>query len=103
MITIADIIEITARHYGVPVAEILSPRRFYLITEARHVAMYVSAEMRHEFFIPMTLSQIGKAFCRHHSSVIHALQRIENEMPSSHRIADAMEAVREKVVTRGNA
>ena len=60
--------------YGIPVDEILGKRRFKLIVDARHEAMY---RMRHE--LKFTFKHIGDIFSRDHSTIIHAIEKVENE------------------------
>lgn len=101
MITVPEIIQAAADHYGVTTDEILSGRRFYLRTEARHVAMHVACELLLRSDSPLTLSNLGKAFNRRdHSSIIHARNRIRDEMENCPRIRAAVDHVRNVVLTR---
>jgi chromosomal replication initiator protein len=52
--------------------ELLSTRRTPRITRARHLAMYLTREMTE-----LPLARIARAFRRDHSTVIHAIRRIE--------------------------
>jgi len=101
MITPVEIIQAAADHYGITTDEILSKRRFYLMTEARHVAMHVACELLLRADFPTTLTALAVIFNRReHSCIIHARDRIANEMENCPRIRVAVEHVRNIVLAR---
>lgn len=71
-ITIREIQEAVAREYGITVAEMTSPRHAVVISRPRQIAMYLAKRLT-----PRSLTQIGAKFDRDHSTVHHAVNRIE--------------------------
>jgi chromosomal replication initiation ATPase DnaA len=67
----ADIVAEVAREYGVRPDEILGPRRFRHVTEARHEAM------RRCRVTGRTSGQIARVFHRDHKTVLHGIARAE--------------------------
>ena len=55
--------------------ELLSPSRSARITRARHLAMYLARELSGQ-----SLAQIARAFQRDHSTVLHAVRRVANQL-----------------------
>jgi chromosomal replication initiator protein len=67
---IRDVQRAACEHYGVTLAEMLSPRRASWVS--RNVAMYLARRLT-----TSSLPQIGRAFGRDHSTVYGACRRIE--------------------------
>jgi hypothetical protein len=67
-----DILAAVCRHYNVPRNEIISTRRVAKVALVRHIAMYL---MKRDTIRPLT--EIAKVFDRDHTSVIHAVKRIQ--------------------------
>ncbi len=66
----------TASHYNIKVADLRGRTRTANVVMARQVAMYISRELTHA-----SLTEIGEAFGgKNHSTVIHAIERIKEEM-----------------------
>ena len=97
-ISISEIQDAVARAFRVSRSELLSRNRRRHIACARHIAMYLSRELAGRKSTPSLASpppareaspgcletrsrtsypRIGIAFCRNHSSVIHACQSVE--------------------------
>jgi len=75
-INVPYIQEVVGAYYGITPDEIRSRKRTAGITYARHISMYLS-----RMFIDKTLSDIGKEYGgRDHSTVIHACDKISNEV-----------------------
>lgn len=72
-ISVAQIISEEAELHGVSVRDILGASRNRRITDARHFAMYRARIERAD----MSLPHIGKVFRRDHTSVLHAIRRME--------------------------
>lgn len=71
---IAEIQQIVAQHFNIPLAEMSSARRSRCVARPRQVAMYLSKR-----FTPRSLPEIGRKFGnRDHTTVIHALRQIEH-------------------------
>ncbi len=72
-VRIDDILRIVGRHYSVPRADLLSPRRARSIVLPRQVGMYLAKKLT-----PRSLPEIGRRFGgRDHSTVLHAVRKIE--------------------------
>ena len=71
-VSIAEIIDIVARHFGVKKADLLGGRRNKSITLPRQVCMQLARELTQH-----SLEEIGQHFGgRDHTTVVHASQRI---------------------------
>ncbi|MFW6078951.1 MAG: helix-turn-helix domain-containing protein, partial [Gemmatimonadota bacterium] len=65
-----------AQRWGVPEQGLISKRRTKDLTLPRQVAMYLMRDL-----LDISLVEIGKAFGgRDHSTVIHSIQKVDNEM-----------------------
>jgi len=67
----AAVIADVAKFYGVTVAEILSPRREYRLSEPRHVAMWCAARLT-----GLSFPQLGRAFRRDHTTIMYAVRQV---------------------------
>lgn len=72
---IAAIIEAAGREFGISVRQILSERRQRDVVEARHVAMWLARELTWRSY-----PAVGRIFRRDHTSVIHAISRVDELM-----------------------
>ena len=69
------VINAVARRYSVSYSDILSSKRTSNVALARMIAMYLTRELT-EFSLP----SIGDFFGRNHSTVIHAVNKIKEDM-----------------------
>ena len=60
---------------GLSQQELLSSSRAVPITRARHLAMYLTRELT-----ALSLAEIARSFDRDHSTVLHAVRRVENQL-----------------------
>ncbi len=82
-VRIDDILRIIGRHYNVPRADLLSPRRARSIVRPRQVGMYLAKKMT-----PRSLPEIGRRFGgRDHSTVLHAVRKIEGLLKTDEQLA----------------
>lgn len=82
-IRIDDILKIIGHHYSVSRADLLSPRRARSIVRPRQVGMYLAKK-----FTPRSLPEIGRRFGgRDHSTVLHAVRKIEDLMKGDEILA----------------
>lgn len=72
-ITIDEIQQKVAEHYNVRTSELMSKRRERSIARPRQVAMYLAKALTTK-----SLPDIGRAFDRDHTTVIHAVKTIED-------------------------
>ena len=73
-VPIGDIIAATAAEFGVPALRVLGKQRQRDLVSARQVAMFLAREVTE-----YSLKEIGEAFRRHHSTVAHAITRVEHD------------------------
>ncbi len=82
-VRIEDILRVVGRHYNVARADLLSPRRARSIVRPRQVGMYLAKKLT-----PRSLPEIGRRFGgRDHSTVLHAVRKIEDLMKSDDKLA----------------
>ncbi len=75
-ITLAQVLDTTAKHYGFRAEDLIGPRRTGAINIARQVAMYLSREIT-----TASLPQIGDAFGgRKHSTVLHSCNKVAADL-----------------------
>ncbi|HTV70047.1 MAG TPA: chromosomal replication initiator protein DnaA [Rhizobiaceae bacterium] len=93
-VRIEDIQRIVARHYNVSKTELLSNRRTRTIVKPRQVAMYLSKVMT-----PRSLPEIGRRFGgRDHTTVLHAVRKIEDLSGSDNTLAQELELLRRLIM-----
>ena len=82
-VRIDDILKVVGRHYNVARADLLSPRRAQSIVRPRQIGMYLAKKLTSR-----SLPEIGRRFGgRDHSTVLHAVRKIEELMQSDDRLA----------------
>jgi len=67
--------------YGVSVKDLMGKGRHKAVTGARHVAMYTVREVT-----KLSLPQLGKAFGRDHTTVLHACKKVEELLKSDPKL-----------------
>lgn len=82
-VKIDDILRIIGKHYNVPKADLLSPRRARSIVRPRQIGMYLAKTLT-----TRSLPEIGRRFGgRDHSTVLHAVRKIETLMQQDDKMA----------------
>jgi chromosomal replication initiator protein len=82
-IKIDDILKIVGRHYNVARTDLLSPRRARTVVVPRQIGMYLAKKMT-----ARSLPEIGRRFGgRDHSTVLHAVRKIEDQIKTDDRLA----------------
>ena len=82
-----------ANHYKIKIADMDSPKRNAEITLPRQVAMYLCRETT-----DLSLPKIGKLFGnRHYSTVIHAVEKIEDELKYDEELRENVETIKAKL------
>lgn len=71
-VRVEDIQREVARHFEVERDDILSERRTMAVVKPRQIAMYLSTRLTHR-----SLPEIGRRFCRDHTTVLHARRIVE--------------------------
>jgi chromosomal replication initiator protein len=89
-VTIDEIIRKVTDHYGVNLTDMLSARRTRSIARPRQIAMYLSKKLTSK-----SLPEIGRRFGkRDHTTVIHAVKKIEELQSIDNQIAKDIEIIR---------
>ena len=81
-LTIDEIQRRVADHYALKINDLISPRRAREVARPRQVAMYLA-----KMLTPRSLPEIGRRFGgRDHTTVIHAVKRIEELRATDHEL-----------------
>jgi chromosomal replication initiator protein len=89
-VTIDEIIRKVADHYNLRISDLLSARRARSVARPRQVAMYLSKTLTSQ-----SLPNIGRRFGgRDHTTVIHAVRKIEELKQADSQIAEDVELLR---------
>jgi len=92
-ISARQIIERTARHFQIPMEDILGPKRDKDIVVPRQVAMYMLRSELHLSF-PKIARELGR---KDHTTAIHSIEKIEKESHSDADIRSAISAIKDKL------
>lgn len=89
-ITVDEIQKKVAEHFNIRLSDIHSPRRLRAVARPRQIAMFLAKTMT-----PLSLPEIGRKFGgRDHTTVIHAVKKIEELRVSDHSIAEDIELLK---------
>ncbi len=92
-VRIEDIQRVVARHYSIPKTDLVSARRTQAIVRPRQIAMYLAKVMT-----PRSLPEIGRRFGgRDHTTVLHAVRKIDELAKSDSRLADDIELLKRQI------
>jgi chromosomal replication initiator protein len=95
-VTLAQVLDLTARHHGLSVEELVGKRRTGAINQARQIAMYLARE-----FTSASLPQIGDAFGgRTHSTVLHSCNKIAEDMQHDPQVLTIVKDIRERLLNQ---
>ena len=82
-IKIEDILKVVSRHYNVGRTDLLSARRAREVVMPRQIGMYLAKKLT-----ARSLPEIGRRFGgRDHSTVLHAVRKIDQQMKSDEKLA----------------
>jgi chromosomal replication initiator protein len=89
-VTIEEIQKRVAEHYAIRLADMHSPRRARAVARPRQVAMYLAKQLTSR-----SLPEIGRKFGgRDHTTVMHAVRKIEELRASDHGFNEDVELLR---------
>ena len=89
-VMIEDIQRMVANHFSISKSDLVSQRRTRAIVRPRQIAMYLCKTMT-----PRSLPEIGKRFGgRDHTTVIHAVQKVEQLMGEDRTFSDDVELLK---------
>ena len=92
-VRIEEIIKTVSRHFGVSKPDILSQRRHRSVVWPRQIGMYLSKQLT-----ARSLPEIGRRFGnRDHTTVLHAIRKIENELDGNPRLRDEIEELKKQL------
>ncbi len=92
-VRIEDIQRVVARQYNVSRADLLSSRRTANVVRPRQVAMYLA-----KVLTLRSLPEIGRRFGgRDHTTVLHAVRKIENLAGNDSAFAEEIEALKRQL------
>jgi chromosomal replication initiator protein len=93
-INIEFIQNIVATYFGLNVSEMLSVRRSRSLARPRQIAMYFAKK-----FTTSSLPEIGRKFSnRDHTTVIHAVKKIEELMIKDNEIKQKVSEIKNKLI-----
>lgn len=88
-VTVDEIMQAVAKYYNLRMTDLLGPRRTRTIARPRQLAMYLAKTLT-----TRSLPEIGRRFGgRDHTTVIHAVKRIEALSDSDPQIADDLKSL----------
>ena len=88
-----QIVERTARHFQVPLEDILGPKRDKDIVVPRQVAMYMLRSELHLSF-PKIARELGR---KDHTTAIHSIEKIEKESKEDSEMRTAINQIKERL------
>ena len=89
-VTIEEIQRRVAEHYQIKITDMQSARRARAVARPRQVAMYLAKQLT-----PRSLPEIGRKFGgRDHTTVMHAVRKIEELRATDPQLNDAVELLR---------
>jgi chromosomal replication initiator protein len=88
-VTIEEIQRRVAEHFNIRFAEMTSDRRARIVARPRQVAMYLAKQLT-----SCSLPQIGLKFGRDHTTVMHAVKRIEELKETDSALEEDLELLR---------
>lgn len=89
-LSIRQVVRAVSLHFNIPDRVLLGDARARHIVLARHVAMHLCHAVHGH-----SLSRIGRAFGRDHTSVLHATRRIAALLPTDPTLAAQVDALAE--------
>lgn len=92
-ISAKQIIERTAKHFQVPIEDIIGPKRDKDIVVPRQVAMYILRSELHLSF-PKIARELGR---KDHTTAIHSVEKIEKEVAFDPDIKNAVLEIKERL------
>jgi len=94
-IDVETIIKVVSEHFKMPVVDILGKKRNKEIVMPRQVAMFLAREMGQ-----MSYPDIGRAFERDYTTVIHSYEKIKTELKKDSGLKNTISEIRSKAHAR---
>ncbi|MBV9468996.1 MAG: chromosomal replication initiator protein DnaA, partial [Abitibacteriaceae bacterium] len=90
-VDVDTIIQVVSDHFKMPVRDILGKKRNKEIVLPRQIAMFLAREMG-----AMSYPDIGRAFGRDYTTVIHSYEKIKSEVKKDSNLKNAISEIRSK-------
>ena len=87
--TIDEIQKKVAEHFNISVKEMQSSRRARTVARPRQIAMYLAKQLTSR-----SLPEIGRKFDRDHTTVMHAVRKVEELIVEDASLAESIEALK---------
>ena len=94
-IDVDTVIQVVADHYKMAVRDILGKKRNKEIVLPRQIAMFLAREMG-----SMSYPDIGRAFARDYTTVIHSYEKIKTEIKKDSALKNVVSEIRSKAHAR---
>ncbi|HEX9998774.1 MAG TPA: chromosomal replication initiator protein DnaA [Abditibacterium sp.] len=94
-IGVETIIEVVAEHFKIPIGDLLGKKRNKEIVMPRQVAMFLAREMGN-----MSYPDIGRAFDRDYTTVIHSFEKVKGELKRDSSLRSAISEIRSRAHAR---
>lgn len=91
-LTVDNIIDIVSDHFGIAKGDILSKKRNAEIAQPRQIVMYLCREV-----LDLPYKAIGKALSRDHSTVMHGITAVEDEMTQYPEMLRTIDVLKRKI------
>ena len=91
-VTIETIQKVVAEQYGISVSELKGKKRNESIKTPRHMAIYLSRELTE-----YSLTEIGAEFGKDHTTIMHAIQKIEDIRKTDPSIEPMLDLLTKKI------
>ena len=93
-VNVESIQNLVAAHFNLNIAELLSPRRSRSLARPRQIAMYLA-----KLHTSNSLPDIGRKFSnRDHTTVIHAVKKINELIKKDNEIRDSIIEIKKKLL-----
>ena len=94
--SIGAIQEAVAENYGLNASDLASPDRSRTVSHPRHVAMFLAKKLTNS-----SLTEIGNAFEKHHSTVLHGVARIQKLLRKDNDLSTTIDELIERIDSSG--
>jgi chromosomal replication initiator protein len=88
-----QVVDKTAKHFQIPIEDIMGPKRDKDIVVPRQIAMYILRSELHLSF-PKIARELGR---KDHTTAIHSVEKIEKELALDPRIKSAITEIKERL------
>ncbi len=90
------IVEETAKYYSMDARQILGTSRTKDVVLARQVSIYLIRSITN-----LSLPEIGKVFGKDHTTIMHSLGRVENQMKTNRELGEIIRDIKSNINSRG--